>query len=980
MTSTAHIIRKRRNRRSHRHTSQTRSRAGALVAGALVLVLVVVPLAVSLGGAALVYGQAVRDLPAPQDSLARGPVSGATELYDRSGSTLLLAARSPQQTTWVTLESLPPYVAQATLTAEDPDFLTAPGFSLVQTFGRLWQNLILGPLPMDTSLTGRLVRNVIAPLPEHPTADDIGREIALVAEIQRRYTPPQILEWHLNTNYYGSDAYGIEAAARAYLGKRAADLTLDEAALLAAIPLAPQYNPFDNEPAARGRQLDLLRALRSAALITGDQFEQAAATLTPVQPGTDASRIAPEYAVYARRQAETILDGLGRDGARLVAQGGLKITTALDLDLYYQAECSLRAHLARLNGNTATVTALDGQPCNGAAYLSRVPPAGEAPPDSGVIVVIDPTTGELKAMVGAGTANAYPPGPTLFPFVYFEGFLSGLYTPATMLLDIPRTFPGAAEGLIYTPQNPDGRFRGPVNLRDAMSAGLLPPAVQVARSRGLDTILSRAHRIGLNSLGDAGRFDLSLLERGGQVSVLDMAYAYSVFSALGDMYGVPVEAIGRGYRQRNPAAVLKIEDGDGNVLWEYTPEQVQLNKVGVFPAGLAYLINDILADSATRQRTLGEGNTVDLNRPAAIVNGLAGDGAAGWTVGYTPQLVAGVVVSRGDGAAMSLDKLDADGAAPVWRAVMQYVLERDGLPPADWTRPADVVEQAVCVRSGLLPNNACPTRNEIFLAQFVPAQTDTYWQTVQLNSQTGQRATASTPAELRTDTLYFIPPPEAADWWQANNMPLPPEEYDTVSRPELFSSVQILQPQPFAYVRGVVDIRGTLDPTNMQYYQLAYGEGPNPSQWIQIGEQQTTFQRGASLGTWDTSGLPSGLYNILLTVVRADNTRETAPVQVTVDNTPPTISLSAGEPGKVYRWPQDTQVTLAAEVQDDYSVSRVEFYHNGQQLGADESWPYGFTWDITRTGTETFSAVAIDAVGNSASADLTVEITRGAGS
>ncbi len=976
MTSTAHIIRKRRNRRARQQHAALRRRAGTLIAGGLVLLLVVVPLVVTVGGAAWMYVRAARTLPDPRASLASHVGAGPTELYDRTGQTLLLAARDSraEDTAWVTLDELPPYVAQATLLAEDPDFLESPGFSLVQTFGRLWRNILLGPLPLDGTLTGRLVRNAIAPPGERVTVDDVGREIALVAEIHRRYTPREILEWHLNTNYYGSDAYGIAAAARVYLGKSAASLTLDEAALLASIPLAPQYNPFDNETAARGRQLDLLRGLRAAGQITGEQFEQAAATLTAVQPGLDAAqRIAPEYAAYARRQVETILEGLGRDGARLVAQGGLKITTALDLDLYYQAECTLRAQLARLNGDTATPTALDGGPCAGAAYLPDVPDGGAAPPDAGVIAVVDVTTGELRALVGAAAATAYPPGPTLFPFVYFEGFRSGLYTPATMLLDIPRTFPGAAEGLIYTPQNPDGRFRGPVNLRDAMAAGLLPPAVQVARGQGLDNVLRVAHRIGLNSLGEDGRFDLSLLERGGQASVLDMTYAYSVFASLGNMYGVPVEAIGRGYRQRNPAAVLKIEDAAGTVLWEYTPEQAQLNRVGVFTAGLGYLINDILSDSAARQRIFGR--SVELNRPAAVVTGLAGDRVADWTVGYTPQLAAGVALNRGDGAAMTLDARGLDGAAPVWRAVMQYALERDTLPPADWPRPADIVEQVVCARSGLLPNGACPVQNEIFLAQFVPAQTDTFWQMVEINSQTGQRATASTPAELRTETLFFVPPAEAADWWRANNMPQPPEDFDTVSRPELFSSVQILQPQPLAYVGGMVDVRGTLDPTNMQYYYLSYGQGLNPSAWVQIGEQQTAFQRGASLGAWDTSGL-SGLYNVLLTVVMNDNSREVARVQVTVDNTPPTISLSAGEAGQVYRWPTDSVVALTADVADDYSISRVEFFHNGQRLGADESWPYGFEWNITRTGIETFSAVAVDAVGNQSGAEITVEIVR----
>ena len=152
--------------------------------------------------------------------------------------------------------------------------------------------------------------------------------------------------------------------------------------------------------------------------------------------------------------------------------------------------------------------------------------------------MIDALTGEIKTMIGAATKLDAQPGPTLYPFVYFTGFVSARSTPGSMVLDIPRQFPGASENLIYTPNNPDGRFRGPLNLRDAMSAWLLPPAAQVASESGLGRVLSFAHRIGLNSLGEDGRFDLSLLERGGAVSVLDMAYAYSVFASLGDMRGV----------------------------------------------------------------------------------------------------------------------------------------------------------------------------------------------------------------------------------------------------------------------------------------------------------------------------------------------------------------------------------------------------------------------------------------------------------
>jgi membrane peptidoglycan carboxypeptidase len=878
----------------------------------------------------------------------------------------------------VALRDLPPYVTQATLLTEDPDFLTAPRtFNTLGMFSQLWRNLLAGPSSPDATLTGRLVRNTIAPLSDNATTDDISREIVLVAEITRRYTPEKILEWHLNTNNYGSESFGIEAAAQTYFGKRPADLTLAEATLLAPIPLAPQYNPFDNETAARGRQTDLLRAMRAASQITADEFERAAAALTPLRSVNDQPKqIAPEFTFYARRQAETILNALGRNGSRLVAQGGLKITTALDLDLYYQSECALRTQLARLNGQTTSPNTLAGGLCQAAQLLPlSSTPLATGQPDIAALAVIDVGTGELRSLVGPATALAYQPGPTLYPFVYFTGFINTAFTPGSMVLDIPTQFPGAAEGLIYTPTNPDGRFRGPLNLREAMSAGLPTPAVQVARNQGLANVLRVAHRIGLNSLGEDGRYDLSLLERGGAVSVLDMTYAYAVFAALGDMRGVPVAAIGAGYRQRNPAAIRRIEDAAGQVLWQYDEQQIKQSQISVFPHNVGYLVNNILADQETRREVLGEANIVELARPSAVVYGLAGDRAASWTVGYTPQLVAGVYIGTGAQQPMPLDPFGVQGAAPVWRAAMQYAHDRDRQPVLNWERPPDVVQLPVCKRSGLLVSEICPARDEIFLEQAVPTQNDTFWQTVEINRQTGQRATANTPRELRAQSVFFIPPPDAAEWWKANNLPLPPTSYDTVSQPGVFNTLKITQPAAFAYIARLVEVRGTFDATKLKYFQLAYGQGPNPTEWIQIGQRQTRLGEGDSLGTWDTAGL-SGLYNILLTVVREDNRIETHTVQVTVDNAPPTINLSAGEPGRAYRWPTETSIVLKAEVKDDYAIDRVEFYRSGQLLGRATQWPYTFTWTISQTGTESFSAVVLDAAGNAASGEVSVEIRR----
>ncbi len=981
MTSVTHVIRRRRNRRQARRAARHYGHMWTFVAAAVVLLVVIAPLMVAVGGAAWFYVRGIQMLPVPQETIYLDPVIGATELYDRDGQIPLGDER-----VWLPLNDMPPYLAEASLLAEDPDFLTTARFDIWNTFTRLWDNLIEGPLPADFSLTGSLVRNAILPLPEFVTYEDRALEIALVAEINRRYTPEQILEWHLNTNYYGHDAYGIDAAARVYLGKRARDLNLAEVVLLAAIPTATQYNPIDNEEAALRRQQDLLNQLAANGVISETQLADArAAVVTITEDTAQAPQVAPEFAVYARRQAEEILNSIGRDGAQMVARGGLRITTTLDLDLYYQSDCALRTHLARLNGNTQPIMALNGLPCTAASNMSDAD-VSTLPPDEGVIVVINPQTGELLSMVGQGVRAVYQAGPTLQPFVYFQGFGTGLFNPATMLLDISQPFPGATEGLIYIPTNSDGQYRGPISLRESLASGLVPPVVSVANTVQLDIVLTSAHQIGLNSLNNDD-YDLSLLERGGAVSVMDITYAYSVFAAMGNMHGVQVEPIGQGYRVRDPAAVLRIEDADGTVLWEY--DELARLPTPIFEPSLGYLVNNILADREARWNVLPRDNALDLvdindvPRPVAVVNGITANNQEAWTVGYTPQLAIGVWVGRDDGGEIALDMFALTGAAPVWRAVMDYLNARDILPITDWQQPSDIVIRNVCQLSGLLPTQACPQRPEVFLASAQPTQADTYWRLVDVNRDTGQLATSSTPASQLETRTYFVPPDNALDWWRANGQPLPPTEFDTISgQLNLLSSATILQPQALAYVGGVVDVRGSVDAAQMQYYELSYGAGVNPNEWIQITGQQTDYSPGSSLGSWDTNGL-DGIYTLRLNVVLLNNNREEAIVYVTVDNVAPTITLSTGTDAtgapRPYLFPSDTTVNVEALVQDNLALDRVEFYHNGEYMGADQEFPFAVEWEITRTGSETFTAVVFDQAGNSASAEIVVNVARAGG-
>lgn len=983
MPSISHIIRRRHNRKQRRADSATRSRLwGAGIAIALAL-LVLLPVGGVLGLSLVLYGQAAAQLVTPTETIYTDPVIGTTQLYDRSGQALLFSVSDPlgNNRAIVSLKDLPPSIIQATLTMEDADFLRGSHFSLTESVNALW-NYMLGVMPpRDASLTAKLVRGTLMPHTRGSNLDDTLLQLVLTDEVNRRYAPEAVLEWYLNTAYYGRDAYGVEAAAQIYLNKSARDLTWDEAALLAAIPSAPQFNPFTDETAARGRQADLLRVMLNTGVLSQKSYDTAINTVTLLRRDlAQPPRIAPDFSLYARAQTEDILNSLGLDGARLVSRGGLRVTTSLDLDLYYQGECVLRAHLAQLSGQSPDdITTLAGDPCKALPYLLTTRASTlTSLPDTGELVLLDAETGEILALVGDVTSANKAPGAALDPFVYLRGFLSGSYTPASMVLDIPQSFPGPAQGLIYSPQNIDGQYRGPLNLRDAFAAGLRVPAVSVADTQGLNQVLSVSHRIGLNSLDETST-DLSLLEQGGGVSVLDMTYAYSVFAAQGTMIGVDTVPIARNYRSRNPVAVLKIEDAEGQLLWEYDAQKQALSRTSIFEPNLAYLIGNIMNDAARRSAVWGVDDApLRIGRYAPVMNAFTKDKVSNWTVGYTPQRVLGVQLGQSSGAAMTLDTLGLQGAAPVWNALLRYSLERDALPSTTPQRPEDVVEYIVCDKSGLTPpqGSECPTRSELFLRQVPPYQADVYWQSVEVNSQNGLLSTPFTPSNLVVKKVFFVPPDTALDWWRSNNLPLPPKDHDLQSRPQVLKAVNILLPASFATVHGVVDIRGSIDHPQIQSFQVSYGQGLNPSQWFAIGGRQKAYEPGTSLGQWDTTGL-SGVYTLQFSVMLPDNTLDNDFVQVTIDNDPPVVELQAGTPGQIFRT-TDGVIPIVATV-TDLSVARVEFYRNGQLLGSDEDWPFQFDFSIEREGTEVFRATAFDQAGNQTSSEVTVEIVRGGG-
>jgi len=880
--------------------------------------------------------------------------------------------------------ALPPAVVSATVALEDKTFFTNPGYDLVGIARALISNLRGESIQGGSSITQQLVKNTLIPLEQRAERSYARkvREILLAAEITRLYSKEQILEWYLNTNFYGNLAYGVDAAALVYFGKHATDLSLAEAAMLAAVPQSPGLNPTDAPEVAKQRQEIALDAMTREGFITAAQAAGAKAEAINIQPSVKRFDIqAPHFSVYVRQQ---LVKMYGED---LVNRGGLTVITTLDLDLQHQAECAARTQIARLSGGdpNGVVAPEGGGECEAAAFL---PPVRES--EAGVdhhvtnaaVIALKPDTGEILALVGSldywdpaisGNFNIAvdglrQPGSSFKPFTYLEAFRIG-YSPSSMLLDIPTNFP-LASGDVYVPENYDLKFHGPVSMRTALARSYNIPAVQTINLVGVDGVVRLAHQLGINTL-ELGQYGLALTLGGGEVTLLDETYAYSVFANSGVMAGQPVPAEDQrpGYRVLDPIAILRVEDRFGRVPYQRDAPEKQ----SILSPELAYLLNSVLSDNEARAAAFGRGNPLELpDRPAGAKTGTTNDFRDNWTVGYVPQLAVGVWVGNADNTEMK-GVTGLTGAAPIWQAVMRYATQSLALPPRGWdVPPPGIVKVKVCEPSGLLPTDMCPrTHDEVFIQGHEPTAPDNLWQAVTINRETGKRATACTPPELLESRVYEILPPEANEWVRTVGLDQPPAEYDPVGSACLpTGDVAILDPQPFEYLRGTIAISGTVkgDPATYDYFWVDYGPGLFPPAWTKIeGNRGEQIENGV-LQVWNTAGL-NGLFTLRLVLVKKDPAGgppsfENSTVPVTVDNTPPVVSLLTPTAGQQFTAGTDESVVIQAEVQDDLALTRMVFYVNGAAADETTAPPYSMRWKITGKGEHTIWVRAYDAAGN----------------
>jgi membrane carboxypeptidase/penicillin-binding protein PbpC len=629
-----------------------------------------------------------------------------------------------------------------------------------------------------------------------------------------------------------------------------------------------------------------------------------------------------------------------------VRRGGLVITTSLDLALQAQVDCLADLQLARLDGSLP-LDSLGSPDCTGARLLPALnrDQIGEPVSATANIAVMDPTTGALLALRG-DPASLLTPGSSLSPFVYLASFAQGL-SPASLLWDIPASLPAPAAGY----SNPDGIYLGPLRLREALANDRVVAALHTLAQVGPVNAWRTVRQSGLEAFNppESGSDAYRPLLDSYPISLIELAQAYGLFANNGFLGGRVISE-----SEFSSTGLVRVTTPHNAVLLDWN----QPDQRAVTSAQLAYLITDILSDPLARRLTLGTNNPLEVNRPAAAYLAQSSTGLDTWAIGYSPQRVVVVWI----GAPAENNPLSPIPAGGLWQAVFRVA--HSDLPVVDFVEPLGLTQTVVCVPSGMLPTADCPERvEEIFIPGNEPVHLDTLFQTFLVNSQTGRLATIFTPEEYVEERVYMAVPPEAESWARSAGIDLPPQDYDVVFNPGAATgTVAITSPEIFSTVRGAVPIQGRTVVDGFSYYRIQVGEGLNPRQWLQIGTDNIQQVVNDQLGVWDTSGL-NGLYAIQLLVVDANQNIERFSIQVTVDNTPPDVSVLIPLAGQHFTYPQEANITFQAEVSDNLGIARVEFFIDRERIASLSQGPFVSPWNGS-LGSHTLTVKATDNAGN----------------
>lgn len=674
----------------------------------------------ALGGCfLLIAGMAlwVITLDIPDISLfAERKVEQSTKIYDSTGKVLLYDVHGSIKRTIIPFEEIPRHVKNAAVAIEDSDFYNHHGISIEGIMRALFTNILSGNASGQggSTITQQLIKNAL--LTNKKTYTRKLKEAILAIKLERVLGKEEILNLYLNEIPYGGQTYGIEAASQTFLGKPAKELTLAETAYLASLPQSPTYySPYGLHTDELEKRKNLvLRRMNDLGFVSKEETEAAMQEKVEFIGRADESLKAPHFVMY-------VLDVLGEKyGRDIVDTGGLRVTTSLNWELQQKAESLTRQFVEdekeKFNVSNAGMIGID--PKTGAIQImvgsknfwGDPEPEGCSP---GVTCTFDPQVNT--------TIRLRQPGSSFKPIVYATALKKG-YTPETVVFDLPTEFNSSCnpdiqlntygeDSVCYAPQNYDTIFRGPITFKNALAQSINIPAVKVLYLAGLLDSLSTAKTLGISTLDDPNRYGLTLVLGGGEVKLLELAGAYSVFANNGI--------------QNTPTAILKVEEGEGNILEEHTPSHNQ-----VLDPEIAYQINDMLSDNTARAPAFGEQSYLYFpGKEVAVKTGTTNDYRDAWVIGYTPNVTLGVWFGNNDNTPME-KQVAGFIAAPLWNAFLGEVFKT--LPKEDFIKPS--------------PHTI---KKPVLRGEWRGSYTYT------IDSTTGKLATEYTPLELQKDRVLI---------------------------------------------------------------------------------------------------------------------------------------------------------------------------------------------------------------------------------
>lgn len=835
-------------------------RSGGCFTRALVFSLFALVILTVIGGSALLvsYYRIARTLPSVDDLKNRASQFETTRILDRNGNSLYeILDPNAGRRTYVPIDKISPALLAATIATEDQDFYTHPGFDPWALIRALWVNYRTdGQGGGASTITQQLARALLLSPEERAqrTYSRKAREIILATEITRRYSKDEILELYLNEIYYGNLAYGIEAASETYFGKTANQLSLAEASFLAGLPQSPSvYDIYTNPDVTLGRQQQVLVLMytqsqqkgciavsNSEVPICVDQFAALDAANYIKEYSFNSPNIDtryPHWVNFVRSQLEEQYD------AQTIYRSGFIVYTTLDPVLQNEAQRMVTEQVALLADKNA---------------------------HNGALVAIKPSTGEIMAMVGSpdfnndaisgqvnmATSSTRQPGSSIKPITYVAAFEKG-WTPSTWIWDVPTEFPDGANPP-YVPKNYDDRFHGGMTVRTALSNSFNIPAVKALEFVGVyddpntpekDGMIAMAERLGITSLTRPD-YGLALTLGGGDVSLLEMSTAFSVFA--------------NGGQKVPPVSILKIVDFAGNVIYEYEPPQGEQ----VIRREHAFLISSILSDNNARSWMFGTNSALNLSFQVAAKTGTSNDFRDNWTMGFTPDLVTGVWVGNADYTPM-VNTTGLSGAAPIWSQFMQFAVPYvSNNNPTPFTIPPGISEAVVCNTSGTEPSQWCRggQRTEYFASNQLPLprNQDLLTETT-IDTWTGLIAGNACEDYAKKERVLNVSDPwgrrwlktgDGRSWLESHDLPRNPffkpdrECSSSDSRPIIgftnLNETDTITNSPF-------DIKGIINVTsgNFTGWRLEYGQGNDPSEWTILAEGRNKFENPDTIFSWD---------------------------------------------------------------------------------------------------------------------------------